>query len=225
MVTAAAACQTDLVRSAGRPGPGGAGCLAPPGGGGHVWPMETGTRTLAASDPSRFARFLRDVSMRVTELTDDDRLWVQERTELLFGGDFVVSRTEVHDPHKLPGFIASEGRERVGLATYCLYHGECELVTIDALCQFLGVGSLLLEKVEEAARQAGCTKIWTITTNDNLDAQRFFQRRGFVISQVRLGGMTKIRLLKPNVPRVGYYDIPVRDEIEFEKPLLPLPAR
>ncbi len=78
-----------------------------------------------------FERFLRDVSMRVTELTDDDRLWVQERTELLFGGDFVVSRTEVHDPHKLPGFIATEGRERVGLATYCIYGGECELVTID----------------------------------------------------------------------------------------------
>lgn len=166
-----------------------------------------------------FERFLRDVSMRVTELTDDDRHWVQERTELLFGGEFVVSRSEVHDPHKLPGFIACEGRERVGLATYCIYGGECELVTIDALCQYMGVGTMLIERVEEVAREAGCAKIWTITTNDNLDAQRFFQKRGYVISQVRLGGMTKIRLLKPNVPRVGYYGIPVRDEIEFEKRL------
>ena len=32
--------------------------------------------------------------------------------------------------------------------------------------------------------------------------------------------MTKIRLLKPNVPKTGYYDIPVRDEIEMEKPIL-----
>ncbi|MBK7048506.1 MAG: GNAT family N-acetyltransferase [bacterium] len=168
-------------------------------------------------------RFLWDVSMRVTELTDDDRLWVQERTELLFGGDFVVSRSEVHDPHKLPGFIATEGRERVGLATYCIWGGACELVTIDALCQYMGVGTMLLDKVEEVARAAGCESIWTITTNDNLDAQRFFQKRGFMISQVRLGGMTKIRLLKPNVPKVGYYGIPVRDEIEFEKRLPPLP--
>jgi N-acetylglutamate synthase-like GNAT family acetyltransferase len=173
----------------------------------------------AAVNDQLFERFLRDVSMRVTELTDDDRHWVQERTELLFGGEFVVSRSEVHDPHKLPGFIACEGRERVGLATYCIYGGECELVTIDALCQYMGVGTLLLERVEEVAREAGCAKIWTITTNDNLDAQRFFQKRGYVISQVRLGGMTKIRLLKPNVPRVGYYGIPVRDEIEFEKRL------
>lgn len=187
--------------------------------------MTTGARTSPPNRHPSFERFLRDVSMRVTELTDDDRKWVQERTELLFGGDFVVSRTEVHDPHKLPGFIATEGRERVGLATYCVYGGECELVTIDALCQFMGVGTLLLERVEEAAREAGCAKIWTITTNDNLDAQRFFQKRGFGIARVRLGGMTKIRLLKPNVPKIGYYGIPVRDEIELEKPLAPLPPR
>lgn len=159
--------------------------------------------------------------MQVTKLSDDDRIWVKERTELLFGGDFVVSRSEVHDPHKLPGFIAAVGGERVGLATYCLYGDECELVTIDALCQFMGVGSLLLEKVIEVAREQGCRKIWAIVTNDNLDAQRFFQRRGFLLTNVRVGGMTKIRLLKPTIPRVGYYDLPVRDEFEYELNLVP----
>lgn len=163
--------------------------------------------------------------MRVSELSDDDRKWVQERTELLFGGDFVVSRDEVHDPHKLPGFIATEGPERVGLATYSIDGPDCELVTIDSLCQFMGIGTLLLERIEETARQAGCTRIWCITTNDNLDAQRFFQKRGFVISEVRLGSMAKIRLLKPNVPRIGCYGIPLRDEIELSKPLVDLPSR
>ena len=158
--------------------------------------------------------------MRVSELTDDDRIWVKERTELLFGGDFVVSRQEVHDPHQLPGFIATEGSERVGLATYNINGDECELVTIDSLCQFMGIGTDLLEKVEDAALDAGCKKIWAITTNDNLDAQRFFQKRGFVISAYRIGGMTKIRLLKPSIPRIGYYGLPIRDEIEMAKPLI-----
>ncbi|MCB1183325.1 GNAT family N-acetyltransferase [bacterium] len=157
--------------------------------------------------------------MRVTELTPDDRLWVKERTELLFGGDFVVSRSEVHDPHKLPGFIAAEGPERIGLVTYHIDGPDCELVTIDALCQFMGIGTMLLEKVEEAARAAGCTRLWTITTNDRLDAQRFFQKRGFVLSEVRLGSMAKIRLLKPNIPRTGDYGLPIRDEMEYEKRL------
>ena len=160
--------------------------------------------------------------MRVTPLSDDDRIWVKERTELLFGGDFVVSGSEVHDPHELPGYIATEGFERVGLVTYDMKEASCEIVTIDALCQFMGVGTLLLEKVEEIAREAGCTRLWSIVTNDNLDAQRFFQKRGFRIHQVRLGGMTKIRLLKPSVPKVGYYGIPIRDELILEKPLPPL---
>ena len=158
--------------------------------------------------------------MRVSQLTDEDRVWVKERTELLFGGEFVVSRQEVHDPHKLPGFIATEGNERVGLATFSINRDECELVTIDSLCQFMGIGTALLEKVEEVALDAGCKMIWAITTNDNLDAQRFFQKRGFVISAYRIGSMTKIRLLKPNFPRIGYYGLAIRDEIEVTKPLV-----
>ena len=189
----------------------------------HVWAMAQDDTSMFPALPPGFGRFFRDVAMRVTELTDEDRLWVKERTELLFGGDFVVSRSEVHDPHTLPGFIATEGRERVGLVTYSIVNDTCEVVTIDALCQFMGIGSLLLERVEDMARAAGCTRLWTITTNDRLDAQRFFQKRGFVISEVRLGSMTKIRLLKPNVPRIGDYGIPVRDEIEFSKVLRPLP--
>jgi DNA-3-methyladenine glycosylase I len=183
--------------------------------------METNGRT---SRLRRFAAALCEADdMQVTELTDDDRKWVKERTELLFGGEFVVSRDEVHDPHRLPGFIATEGPERVGLVTYNITGESCEIVSIDALCQFLGIGTDLLERVETTARAAGCTRLWAITTNDNLDAQRFFQKRGFVISDVRLNAMTKIRLLKPNVPRVGCYGIPLRDEIELERPLPVLP--
>ena len=160
--------------------------------------------------------------MIIRELSDDDRIWVRERTELLFGGDFVVSRDTVHDPHKLPGYIACEGNERVGLITFCINDDACELVSVDSLCQFMGIGTLLLEKVEAAALAAGCLKIWCITTNDNLDALRFFQKRGFVICGFRVGGMTKIRLLKPNIPVDGCYGIPIRDEIELEKVLKPL---
>ncbi|MCP4571615.1 MAG: GNAT family N-acetyltransferase [bacterium] len=179
-------------------------------------------------DNERLLRFAADLcgkcEMQITELTDDDRKWVQERTELLFGGDFVVSREEVHDPHELPGFIASEGPERVGLVTYNITGKSCEIVTIDALCQFMGIGTELLDRVEIEARAAGCNRLWAITTNDNLDAQRFFQKRGFVVSEVRLGSMSKIRLLKPNIPREGCYGIPIRDEIEFERPLVNDPA-
>jgi N-acetylglutamate synthase-like GNAT family acetyltransferase len=158
--------------------------------------------------------------MLITNLSDADKAWVQERTELLFSGNFLVSREVVHDPTRLPGFIAVEHGERVGLTTYHIAGDLCELVSIDSLCQFMGVGTELLAAVEAAARAAGCAKLWTITTNDNLDALRFFQRRGFLITAYRLGGMNRIRELKP-VPETGYYNIPIRDEVELEKPVAP----
>ncbi len=158
--------------------------------------------------------------MLVTDLTESDKIWVKERTELLFGGDFVMSRELVHDPTSLPGFIAVDGGERIGLATYHIEGKKCEVVSVDALCQFIGVGTALLDAVEKAARASGCEHLWCITTNDNLDALRFFQKRGFVLSDFRIGGMDRIRQLKPDIPTTGYYGIPVRDEIELEKPVV-----
>jgi GNAT superfamily N-acetyltransferase len=155
--------------------------------------------------------------MLITDLTIADKIWVKGRTELLFGGDYVVSREIIHDPTELPGFIAVDGGERIGLATYHIEGDECELVSIDALCQYIGVGTALLEAVEKAARVAGCKTLWAITTNDNLDALRFFQKRGFVISAYRLDSMDRIRRMKPDIPETGYYGIPVRDEVELEK--------
>lgn len=155
--------------------------------------------------------------MQVRPLSETDKAWVKERTELLFSGTFLVSREIVHDPTELPGFIAAEGDERIGLATYHIDGDQCELVSIDALCQYMGVGTSLLEAVENIARESGCTHVWTITTNDNLDAQRFFQRRGFAIDAYRVGGMEKIRAIKPGIPLTGSYGIPIRDEIELNK--------
>jgi N-acetylglutamate synthase-like GNAT family acetyltransferase len=157
--------------------------------------------------------------MQIAPLSTTDKAWVLERTELLFGGTFLVSGDHVHDPTQLPGFIAVQDGERVGLATYHIAGDHCEIVTLDALCQYMGIGSELLLAVEAAARAEGCVRLWSITTNDNLDALRFFQRRGFVMTDVRLDSMQKIRMLKPGIPLVGCYGIPVRDEIELEKPI------
>ena len=157
--------------------------------------------------------------MQVKSLSDADKAWVRERTELLFGGTFLVSRETVHDPTALPGFIAVQDGERVGLATYHIEGDRCEVVSLDALCQYMGIGTELLQAIDQAARSAGCHSVWLITTNDNLDALRFFQRRGFTISALRPGGIEKIRLLKPGIPATGCYGIPVRDEIEMDKSL------
>ena len=54
-----------------------------------------------------------------------------------------------------------------------------------------------------------------MTTNDNLDALRFYQKKGFNISGISLDSVKKSKELKPSIGKVGDYGIPVRDEIDL----------
>jgi hypothetical protein len=71
---------------------------------------------------------------------------------------------------------------------------------------------------KEIARRAGCSRFWLITTNDNVDALRFYQRRGFRLAALHSGAVDDSRArLKPEIPEVGDHGIPIRDEIELEQ--------
>jgi len=156
--------------------------------------------------------------MEVRALDDDDRAWIRENAEALFHGKVVISRGKAHAPAELDGFMAS-GKRRKGLATYRIDGDDCELVTIDALEQYQGVGSVLLAAVEEAARARGCKRVWLITTNDNVDALRFYQRRGYRLTAAHPEALRESRRLKPAIPEVGFHGIQLRDELELEKRL------
>jgi hypothetical protein len=62
----------------------------------------------------------------------------------------------------------------------------------------------------------GCTRLWLITTNDNLHALRFYQKRGFMLVAVHRNAVEQSRKLKPEIPLYGKDGIPIRDEIELE---------
>jgi ribosomal protein S18 acetylase RimI-like enzyme len=84
--------------------------------------------------------------------------------------------------------------------------------------QWHGVGTALIEAVQRLAASRGCARLWLITTNDNLDALRFYQRRGFQLVAVHRGAVDDSRRrLKPEITVTGAYGIPLRDEIELEK--------
>lgn len=101
-------------------------------------------------------------------------------------------------------------------ASYRVVGDACELTAIHAEAPARGIGSTLLERVVEAARAAGCTRVWLTTTNDNLDALRFYQRRGFRLVTLRPGAVDEARrLLKPEIPETGSYGSPMRDELDL----------
>ena len=62
----------------------------------------------------------------------------------------------------------------------------------------------------------GCRRVWLVTSNDNLPALRFYQRRGYELVAVHRRSLEEARRLKPEIPSTGLYGIPLRDEIELE---------
>jgi len=145
-----------------------------------------------------------------------ERAWLEQQLLESWGSTIVVSRGQVHDALCLSALVAVQGDELVGLATFALDDAECELVTLDALRQQNGVGSALLAGVAEQAAERGCRRVWLITTNDNINAIRFYQRRGMRLIAVHPGAVDAARRIKPTIPVIGEHGIPIHDELEFE---------
>jgi N-acetylglutamate synthase-like GNAT family acetyltransferase len=155
-------------------------------------------------------------SFTVRPLELRDREWVLEMVRE-WGAEYVVSRGRVIHAAELPGFCAVRPNgQRLGYAAYEVTDGECQLVVLHALQRFSGVGTSLLSAVRDAAAAADCRRLWVITTNDNLDALRFYQRRGLELVAVHRGLREVAQRLKPSIPLVGEFGIPIRGEIELE---------
>jgi len=129
----------------------------------------------------------------------------------------MVAKGKVHYVDKLPSFVALNEGKIEGLLTYHIENGECEIVSLDSLKENQGIGSKLIDCVLSEAKKQGCKRVWLITTNDNLKAIRFYQKRGFNMVALYLNAVEKARKLKPEIPLYGFDGIPIMHEIEFEK--------
>jgi GNAT superfamily N-acetyltransferase len=136
-----------------------------------------------------------------------------------WGGDFMVVHGSIYRPDQLEGFIAEEDAQWVGLVTYRVEGAACEIISLDSLREGQGIGTQLIEQVASEARRAGCARLFLVTTNDNLEALEFYQKRGFVLAAIRRGAVDEARRIKPGIPSIGLHGIPLRDEIELERPL------
>jgi len=144
-----------------------------------------------------------------------DRAWIAELLQRRWGSTTVVSRGRTNRADLLPAMVAETVDGRHGLATYRVEDDEVELVTLDAEPPGQGVGTALLAAVMEASRSQGCHRLWLVTTNDNLDALRFYQRRGLRLAAVNVGAVDRAREIKPTIPRVGSNGIAIHDELEL----------
>jgi GNAT superfamily N-acetyltransferase len=138
------------------------------------------------------------------------------------GAARVARRNQLVDPLDHSVLLAEDEQDGrlLGVLTYVVDRDQCEVLTLNAGQQWRGVGTALLQLVERLAAEQGCRRLWLITTNDNVDALRFYQRRGFRLAALHRGAVDDCRArLKPEIPTVGGYGILLRDELELDKQL------
>jgi GNAT superfamily N-acetyltransferase len=132
----------------------------------------------------------------------------------------VARRGELVDALARPAVVAMDAGTVAGVLTYDVVGDSCEILTLHAARQWSGIGSAMVITVARLAAAAGCRRYWVLTTNDNLDALRFYQRRGFQLAAIRYGAVDQSRrTLKPQISLTGNYGIPIRDEIELAQDL------
>jgi ribosomal protein S18 acetylase RimI-like enzyme len=139
------------------------------------------------------------------------RFWVDH-----WGGEEMIVHGRVYRPEQLDGFVVEDEEAWAGVLTFSVEAGECEITSLNSLLEGQGLGSMLIDKAVEEARSRECKRVFLITTNDNLHALGFYQKRGFEIVTVYRGAVNESRKRKPGIPRIGMNGIPLRDEIELE---------
>ena len=149
-------------------------------------------------------------------LTQEDiprlrQFWVDH-----WGGEVLILHGEIYRPDQLDGFVVEEHGDWTGLITFVCKEHEMEVTSLDSLREGQGLGTKLIDLVVAEARSRKCRRLVLITTNDNLHAIGFYQKRGFQMAAIHRGAVDESRKIKPGIPKIGNHGIPLRDEIELE---------
>ena len=148
------------------------------------------------------------------EIRDSDTATIRECWNKYWHSEKIVSKGIIHTPESLNGFCAYIDNLLSGLITYKIINNEAEIITLNSFIQNKGIGTKLIYAVKETALENNCVRIWLITTNDNLDAIKYYQKRGFIKKAVY--SIDESRKLKPEIPLTGFYNIEIKNELEFE---------
>lgn len=158
--------------------------------------------------------------MRIDAVTDLTRPSLKALWESQWGGSTMISRGRVFNVDTLSALLArDEAGAITGAVTWHRSGPTAEIVSLNALVPRQGIGSGLLTAAESRLAKAGVSEVVIVTSNDNLSAVAFYQKRGYRLVEVLLGGVDRAREQKPSIPVIGDQGIPIHDEWVFHKRL------
>ncbi|RIO79036.1 GNAT family N-acetyltransferase [Staphylococcus gallinarum] len=153
------------------------------------------------------------ITVQYIETQNFDQIELEKLFEIDNNIDSVVVSSGAYELIELPGIIAYENGKILGLLSYKKFNDYIEIISLHSNIENIGIGSNLLTKIEEIAINLGIKRIKVITTNENLRALYFYQKKGYRITEILPNAVDKARTLKPTIPLVGENGIEIKDEI------------
>ncbi|MDM5195121.1 GNAT family N-acetyltransferase [Bacillus hominis] len=154
--------------------------------------------------------------VHIQKITPEMKEVIQDFMCKNWGSSMMVSRGRVHHLEELPGFVVLENDGIVGILTYEVIKNMCEIVSLDSFEERKGIGTKLVDCALQVAKENECKKVWLITTNDNMNALRFYQKRKFSMTNLYVGAVEEARKIKKEIPFIGYDNIAISHEIQLE---------
>lgn len=173
---------------------------------------------VAFSITLHYSEFVEEFEIKPIE--EKDRETVKQILKEHWGSTRMVSRGKLIEVGENPGFLALKNGEIAGLINYQIDGEEFEITNLLSLHENQGIGSSLVEKVEELAEDAETKTIIVVTTNNNEHAQNFYKNRGYSIREVNRDVLEEYRKLKPEIPEQDEKGIFITDEIVLAKEVI-----
>jgi ribosomal protein S18 acetylase RimI-like enzyme len=152
--------------------------------------------------------------LTIRPATPADRPRIAELAETFWGEIEIECFDRSYQVDALPAYVACDGDEIVGVASYAREGSAVNLVMLNVLPRWQGRGTAreLIATVSAAARAEGADRLIVATTNDDLPALSLYQRLGFTITAVVVGKLVEHH----GGVEPGFAGIPVRDEVRME---------
>ena len=154
--------------------------------------------------------------MEWKRISTSDRTLVDEFIRQQWYTTTMIIRGKEVDMTQTEGFYVKEQEDIIGLITYLVSDDVLEVTSLNSLRENQGIGSKLVDAVIREAKDRKLKKILVVTTNDNINAIKFYQKRGFDMACLYHNALDISRKIKPEIPLIGDHSIPLRHEIEFE---------
>jgi ribosomal protein S18 acetylase RimI-like enzyme len=150
----------------------------------------------------------------VREASPEDRRSAFDLLAREFAGRHLISDEEAAAAGDLSLLVAETDGGVTGALAWRAVEDGLHIVAMatDPMWQRSGVGGHLLAEAEILARQRSWNRVIVTTTNDNIAALYFYQRRGYRMTAIRPRE-------RPEGPTAGFAGIPIRDEVLLSKTL------